>query len=229
MRDRIRRVGKVAAFVLLQALIVAGLLWVLNQVGDGADERAQQATEIAALQAGLDEANARLEAQGQPPVPVPEVEPGAAPTVIQIMPTQDQLDDTVAAYCAARDDCTGEPGTSGESPAPLTEAELMAAVQACYAAGACPVPADGIDGRDGIDGTNGTNGIDAPPITQDQVNAAFAAYCDANNGCRGADGAPGTTCADGTPGTFGEVLMRTDEDSMPHWTPAVLCIPTEEG
>lgn len=84
MRDRLRSVGKVAAFVLLQLLIVAGLLWVLNQLGAGADERAQQSAEIAALQAGLDEANARLAEHGAPPVAVPTVEPDADPGVVPI-------------------------------------------------------------------------------------------------------------------------------------------------
>lgn len=85
MSDRLRRTGKVAAFVLVQVLVIAGLLWGLNQLQAGADERVRQASEISALQAGLDEANARLEAEGEPPVDVPEVEPGAETPAPQII------------------------------------------------------------------------------------------------------------------------------------------------
>jgi hypothetical protein len=67
-----------ATIGILLAIILAEL--------DAADtERDQQHAEIVALQAGLDEANARLEAEGEQPVPVPDVEPGAAQQPPQII------------------------------------------------------------------------------------------------------------------------------------------------
>lgn len=76
------RVFKVLSWVIpgaIAAAVVVLLASVLYQLDVGAAERDQQHAEIVALQAGLDEANARLEAEGEQPVPVPSVDPGAGP------------------------------------------------------------------------------------------------------------------------------------------------------
>lgn len=79
MRDNLRSVGKVVAFALFVLALASGAIWILNQLAADEDELQRQATEITALEAGLDEANDRLEAQGEAPVPVPEVDPSAGP------------------------------------------------------------------------------------------------------------------------------------------------------
>lgn len=77
--SRLHRAARAVPYVLFMAILAAILLWVLNQLDTGARESDRQQAEITALQAGLDEANSRLEAEGEPPVPVPSVEPPANP------------------------------------------------------------------------------------------------------------------------------------------------------
>lgn len=83
--SRVSRAARAVPFVLFMIILAAILLWVLNQLATGADERDAQHAEIVALQAGLDEANARLEAEGEQPVPVPSVAPGVGPQQPQII------------------------------------------------------------------------------------------------------------------------------------------------
>lgn len=85
MRDNLRSVGKVVAFALFVLALASGAIWILNQLAADGDELQRQATEITALEAGLDEANDRLEAQGEPPVPVPSVDPGTAEQAPQVI------------------------------------------------------------------------------------------------------------------------------------------------
>jgi hypothetical protein len=85
MKERLRVLGKVVPYALFMLGLAAGVIWILSQFAADETELQRQATEITALQAGLDEANARLEAQGEEPVPVPEVEPGADPPAPQII------------------------------------------------------------------------------------------------------------------------------------------------
>lgn len=79
MKENLRATGKVVAFVLFVLALAAGAIWILNQLAADDDQRAQQQAEIVALQAGLDEANDRLAEQGEPPVDVPDIDPGAEP------------------------------------------------------------------------------------------------------------------------------------------------------
>lgn len=133
MNDRLRRTGKVAAFVLVQLLVIAGLLWGLNQLQTGTDQRTRQASEITALQAGLEEANSRLEAQGEPPVPVPEVEQGETPPPQIII---------------------GEPGRQGErGPAGVRGPQGRTG----------PPGEVGPSGADGAPGSTGASGADGEP------------------------------------------------------------------
>lgn len=164
MTDHLRRVGKVAAFVLFVLGLAAVLLFVLNQLSAGHDERVQQATQIAALQAGLDEANARLAEQGEPPVPVPTAGTDGEVTVVPIPPTQEETADAVAAWFAGHDlslasgyneamrdavarylsrnpPADGKPGKDADPP---TDQQIADAVTTYLLA---HPPADGADGR----------------------------------------------------------------------------------
>lgn len=85
MRDNLRGVGKVVGFALLMVAIASGVIWILSQFAADDSELQRQAAEIAALEAGMEEANARLEAEGEQPVPVPSVAPGAGPQQPQII------------------------------------------------------------------------------------------------------------------------------------------------
>jgi len=173
------RGSKVLSWVVLGALalgVVLMLSMVMYQQGVSAQEREQQHAEIVALQAGLEEANARLEAEGEAPVPVPTVGTDGEVTVVPIPPTQEQLDATHAAYCAIYG-CRGKDGADAE---PVTNAQVRDAVEACFATGACPVPRDGTNGADGV-----------TPTAEDLA-AIHNAYCAANNDCRGADGKDST-------------------------------------
>lgn len=79
------RGSKVLSWVVLGALtlgVVTMLSLVMYRQGVTAQESQAQQAAIVALQAGLDEANDRLAEQGEPPVAVPDVEPGTDPQII---------------------------------------------------------------------------------------------------------------------------------------------------
>lgn len=226
--DRLRRVGKVAVFVLVQVLIVVGLLWVLNQLGAGADERARQATEIAALQAGLEEANARLAEQGEPTIPVPDVEPDGDPVVVPIPPSQAQLIEAVASYCAGGV-CRGADGADGDDP---SEADVLNAVTQYCADGRCTGVA-GISGASGATGATGATGEPGRPPTAEEIAAAVSAYCSTGactgpagmDGADGVDGEPGPACPDGWAQQTLTVMIR--DDVAPTWREITTCVTAE--
>jgi hypothetical protein len=98
----------------------------------------------------------------------PQGPPGEGVTGPQGPPGKDGKDGT--GY-----DCKGDPVTSGNPPAKCPGAPGR----------------DGKDGSDGAPGAQGAPGAAAPPPTQEQVNAAVAAYCAANPGaCVPAAAAP---------------------------------------
>ena len=197
------RGSKVLSWVVLCAValgIVTMLGLVTYRQGVAAQRAEAQDAEILALQAGLEEANARLEAEGEAPVPVPEpVDPGTDPPVVQpfpVGPTTAQMDAALERYCATHD-CT-----PGPTRAQVTEAlaDLCSEIR-CR-------------GEDGEDST-----VPGPPPTAEQIDAAQARYCDARNECRGADGSNGADGDDGVPGrglqsmqcaTGGWVIQYTD-------------------
>jgi hypothetical protein len=173
VKENLRRAGKVVAFMLIFFALASGVVWLLNQLAADDDESARQHAEIVALQAGLDEANARLEAEGEQPVPVPSVEPadpGSAPVVepIPVSPTNAQLDAALERYCDTHD-CLPGP-TNTQVRAALTD--LCSEIR-CR-------------GADGKDST-----APGPAPTTAQLDAAQARYCDAHNECRGPGGANG--------------------------------------
>jgi hypothetical protein len=206
MTDRLRGAGKVTAFVLVQLLVIAGLIWGLNQLQAGADERVRQASEISALQAGLDEANERLEAEGEPPVPVPEpADPGSGPPVVPVGPTNAELDAALERYCDTRD-CTPGP----------TRAQVSEALTDLCSEIRCR-------GADGKDST-----VPGPPPTAAQMDAAQARYCDAHNECQGPAGLNGINGTNGADGrgllsmqcaTGGWIIKYTDGIGEPDGGP----------
>lgn len=130
---------KLMSWVVLAAMILLILVMltiVIHRLDTGASERDQQAAEISALQAGLDEANARLEARGEAPVPVPAGEP-SAPQVVAI-PGEDGADGERGP--AGKDGTDGAPGERG------------------------PRGEMGPPGIDGADGAQGLPGRDAPRV-----------------------------------------------------------------
>jgi len=215
--------------------VVAMLGLVMYRQGVSAHERDMQHQEILALQAGMEEANARLEQLGQAPVPVPDSTTGT--TVVPIGPTDADILAAVADYCAGGA-CRGFDGDDGADATGPTEADVLNAVTQYCAVGACIGPAGqtGPAGADGAAGTDGVDGQSPPPITAEEIAAAVAAYC-ANDACRGpagADGAdstvpgpPGPACPEGYTAQTMTVLTR--DDGAPVWREAVLCVPTTEG
>jgi hypothetical protein len=161
--------SKILSWVVLGALtlgVVAMLSLVMYQQGISANESEAQQAEITALQAGLDEANTRLEAQGEPPVPVPEVEPdGTQPQIIIGEPGPRGF--TGASGPQGR---TGPPGEIGPRG---------------------PLGPRGPAGADGLDGANGTDGVDGEPGTPGADGADGADGAPGADGADGADGAPG--------------------------------------
>lgn len=79
MKDKLRGAARAVGFALAMVALAAGVVWILSQFAADDTELQRQAAEIAALEAGMEEANARLEAEGEQPVPVPSVEPGGNP------------------------------------------------------------------------------------------------------------------------------------------------------
>jgi len=157
---RMLAIRKKAAFALALLVVAAILLWILNQIEAGAQERDTQHAEIVALQSGLQEANARLEAQGESPVPVPTVGTDGEVSVVPIPPTQEETAAAVAAWFATHDLSL----TSGYSDA-------MQDAVARYLSRNPPAP-----------------GKDAPPPADQQIAAAAATYLMAHPPADGTDG-----------------------------------------
>lgn len=85
MKDNLRGAARAVGFALAMVALAAGVFWILSQFAADDTELQRQAAEIAALEAGMEEANARLEAEGEQPVPVPSVEPGGEALPPQII------------------------------------------------------------------------------------------------------------------------------------------------
>lgn len=164
-----KKTGKVLSWLIPVAVAIAlGLMLsvILHQLDVGAEERDQQHAEIVALQAGLDEANSRLEAEGEQPVPVPSVDSEGTVGVVPIPPTLEQTSAAVADWFAARDlsltpgyseamqdavarYLTRNPPPAGKDGSGPTDQQIADAAAAYLIANP---PADGADGTNGADG-----------------------------------------------------------------------------
>ncbi len=191
MKDHLRGVGKVVAFALFVLALAAVLLLILNQLAAGQDERQQQAAQITALQAGLDEANERLADEGEPPVDVPGVEPGDDPQDPVII--QGERGFTGATGAQGR---TGPPGEIGPRGPLGPRGE--------------PGKDSTVPGPAGVDGTNGINGADGRGIQSMQCATGgwIVTYTDLSTAsdvgpCTGPQGVHGEQGAQGIQGEQG--------------------------
>jgi hypothetical protein len=196
--------------VLIAIAVVAWLFYQVATLSIYADNarRAEASAKIdrdrlaAAVQdqgVAIAEANRQLVAAGKKPVTVP------APTALpKISP--ELVAAAVSAYMAAH---PVRDGRNAPDAATVVRA-VMPAVQAQVAAYQAAHPAKngtngkdgaaGVDGKDGATGPAGPagkDGTDAPPPTQEQVDAAVTAYCDAHDHCQGPAGATGPAGKDG--------------------------------
>lgn len=210
MKENLRGVGKVVAFALFVLALAVILLFVLNQLAAGDDERHQQAAQISALEAGLDEANARLEAQGEPPVPVPvpDVSPGAETPVVPVAPTQAQILSAFDVWCDLRS-CHGSDGKDGDDAPPMTRQQIFAGFTAwCSTDPRCV----GQPGSDGADST--IPGPPGRPPTAEEILAAVEVVCEGSDLCRGPAGKDGTH---GTNGSDGRGIAKVECHTTGDW------------
>lgn len=209
----------VAVAVVIVALLFALLFWKVHENGTKAAENAAVAR---ARGQALGTANAVLTQNGIPEVKPtsPDATPGnteVGPTTPSSTPkvgpqgvqgeqgeqgpgpSDAQVQQAVASYCADHGNCRGKP----------TQAQVAAAVLSYCKGDNCvgPAGADGVDatGEPGKDGQDGDRG---PGPTDEQVATAVATYC-ANGACRGATGPSGPAGpaghdATGAPGKDGK-------------------------
>lgn len=201
------------------------------QLAIAVEELAEARGETQALTAAVDALRAQVEAAGEEPVaPAPdeivedapgETPPRAAPplTAAQIRAAvsavftdnpdvpEDQVVGAVTAYLTANPPPPGPPGEDADPPAeprePTAE-EIFIAVSAYCANDACRGPA-------------GADGTDAPAVTDEQIAAQVAAYCDARGECIGPMGPMGPAGANGEDGR-GVVDVDCNDDGDLVWT-----------
>lgn len=166
-------------FTIVVGVVLGAVLWLIfARLEAGAVERDAQQAAIVALQAGLQEANGRLEAQGSTPVAVPEVEPGDDPPVVPIAPTQEQILDAFDVWCDLRS-CHGD---DGDDAAPMTQKQIFTSFAAwCSTDSRCV-------GKDGADST--TPGPPGRAPLPDEILAAVKVVC-ADGACDGPAGKDG--------------------------------------
>ncbi len=123
-------------------------------------------------------------------------------------PTLEEIQGAVNFFCSRFSQCVGPEGEEGEQGERGVQG-VPGAVGPQGQRG--PVGATGIPGPQGTPGIQGLQGLQGqqgpvgPAPTQVQINAAVAAFCAANNGCKGPAGAEGKdgrgilsmTCASG--------------------------------
>jgi len=203
----VKKTGKLLSWLIPLAVAIAlGLMLsvVLHQLDVGAEERDQQHAEIVALQAGLEEANARLEAGGERPVPVPSVSPGAdPPPVVPIAPSRAQILSAFDIWCQL-ESChgsDGDDGKPGKDAPPMTRQEIFTGFSAWCSTDPRCVGQPGADGTNGADST--VPGPPGRPPTPEEVLAAVEIVCadDACVGPQGVHGVQGAQGIQGPPGT----------------------------
>ncbi|MCG7285347.1 hypothetical protein MHY85_05075 [Cellulomonas sp. ACRRI] len=225
MIARIRAVPWGAVVAVLAAIALGiGMTYLLHQQRLSGEERARQAAEIDALESAVGEANSRLSAVGETPVDVPAA---SAP----------QRGETGATGDRGLQGPQGDMGVPGQQgpPGPPGEDGAPGSVGATGATGA-----RGAAGADGAVGAQGPQGVAGPGPTDEQIAAAVAAYCVANNGCMGPQGvqgiagpagepgAPGPTCAEGqVPQTL--TVAAFDDLGLPtQRTTITACVPANQ-
>ena len=177
----------------LAVMVALGLMLsvVLIRLDVGSAERDAQQAEIVGLQAGMDEANTRLEALGEAPVPVPSASTGADPAVVPIAPTQEQILSAFDIWCDLKS-CHGSDGDDGEDAPPMTRQQIFAGFNEwCSTDLRCV----GKAGASGADST--VPGPPGRPPTPEEVLAAVQVVCEGSDLCRGEPGRDGSNGAPG--------------------------------
>jgi hypothetical protein len=205
------RGSKILSWIVLGALtlgVLAMLSLVMYQQGVTANESKAQQAEITALQAGLKEANSRLEAQGEAPVPVPEVDDAADPPVVPLAPTQAQILSAFNVWCDLNT-CRGKDGEDGDDAPAMTREEIFAGFSEwCSTDPRCV----GQTGADGADST--VPGPQGRPPTPEEILAAVEVVCEGSDLCRGDAGKDGTN---GTNGSDGRGIAKVECHTTGDW------------
>lgn len=212
MRDKLRGAARAVGFALAMVALAAGVFWILSQFAADDSELQRQAAEIAALEAGMEEANARLEAEGEQPVPVPSVDPGVTTPVVPIAPTQAQILSAFEIWCDL-ESCHGSDGKDGKDAPPMTRQQIFTGFSEwCSTDPRCV----GVPGADGADST--VPGPPGRPPTPEEVLAAVQVVC-ADNACDGPAGKDGAAGTDGSDGRgIAKVECHTTGDWIFTWT-----------
>lgn len=111
-------------------------------------------------------------------------------------PSQQQIEQAVASYCALITCVTG----------PTAPQVAQAVATYCNVHGQCAGP-PGSPGTSGSAGPTGSTGLPGNPgqnATADQIADAVTTYCAAHNNCIGKDGEAGPTGSAGPPGSSGQ-------------------------
>jgi len=201
------------------AVIGVGLVVVLSRLDAGSVERDRQQQEIAALQSAIDEANVRLQGQGEAPVDVPEpsaeLVPVPGPKGERGEPGEDST-------------VPGPPGAAGEDstvPGPRGPAGESSTVPG-------PRGANGTDGKDStVPGPPGPVGPVGPVGPMGPAGpAGLDSTVPGPIGPMGPAGPAGPVCPVGTAESTYWLQTRTDPliPTTQAWRRAVLCVP-EEG
>jgi hypothetical protein len=232
VRDNLRGVGKVVGFALIMVALAAGVFWVLSQFASDETELQRQAAEITALEAGLDEANSRLEAEGEQPVPVPSVDSEGTVNLVPVPPTSEQTSAAVADWFAARDlsltpgyseamqdavarYLTRNPPPAGKDGSGPTDQQIADAAAAYLIANP---PADGVDGSNGADGRGVVSAVlDGCDVVFTYTNGdtdRVGPIC-GNDGADGTNGSDGRGISDITCHTTGDwIITLTDGTAL---------------
>jgi len=193
-----------------------------EQVGRLDEQVATLNSRVDANEKALAEANSRLVAKGEAPVPVPKVEPSSPPQPDEFTETEAAAVREIVADQIAR------------TPAKVTQAEITQIAR--VAAALIPKPKDGktptaaelkpavsaaLDafcaqdrcvGKPGTDGKPGEPGEPAPEVTDEQLLAsaqqALVIYCAAET--KPCEGKPGAAGKDGEKGAPGRGIADTD-------------------
>lgn len=220
-RPNVFQVFTAILVLLMAALVVGGGAWLATMVRDLRLESVDREDQIGQLSQAVEEANDRLSAVGEAPVAVPDTSTPAR---------GEDGDDGQAGPQGPKGDM-GEPGRQGPAGEPGPPGEV-GATGATGARGP-----SGIDGTQGTQGAQGEPGQPGPGPSDEQVAAALAAFCAANNGCAGPQGPQGTTGPAGEPGAPGpacpagsepqNITVATFDDlGLPSQRTITACVPT---
>lgn len=173
-----------ALYVLVLALVAAGVVVAYQRLAGRLEGAEQAKVERDQLAADVDALRAQVERQGEVPVAPPAAETVSEPNTPPSTTTQPPPPTSIprAQLAAAIDRFLADNPPADGRP-PTTEEIVSAVVAVCSATGGC----------------NGRDGRDAPAPTAAQIQAAVAAWC-SDGRCRGPAGEDGEMGAAGRDG-----------------------------